>query len=974
MSQLYYRRSDSSSYRDRIPLRIVRSESELSPLEKTYLGAVEKGDYASVKLALEEAEIYFRININCIDPLGRTALLIAIENENLEIIELLLSFSVYVGDALLHAIRKEVVGAVELLLNHKKPSGGMQVPPILLDKQFSDFTPDITPIILAAHTNNYEIIKLLVQKGVSVPQPHEVRCNCVECVSSSDVDSLRHSRSRLNIYRALSSPSLIALSSEDPFLTAFRLSWELQELSKVENEFKSEYEELSHQCMQFAKDLLDQTRSSRELEMILNFKDDINLLEEEGNSNDLARLKLAIKYHQKEFVAQPNCQQLLASRWYDEFPGWRRRHWCGKFLTCVFIGLLFPVFSICYLLAPTSRHGHFIRKPFIKFICHTASYLTFLFLLLLASQHIVTTEPDRQGPAPTTVEWMILPWVLDPDPDPTTVEWMILPWVLGFIWTEIKQMWDGGFQDYIHDWWNLMDFIMNSLYLATISLKIVAYTKYNGCKPRNQWEMWHPTLVAEAVFAIANIFSSLRLISLFTANSHLGPLQISLGRMLLDILKFLFIYCLVLLAFANGLNQLYFYYETKASEEKGKCKGIRCVEQNNAFSTLFETLQSLFWSIFGLISLYVTNVDADHHFTEFVGATMFGTYNIISLVVLLNMLIAMMNNSYQHIADHADIEWKFARTKLWMSYFEEGGTLPSPFNIVPSPKSAWYLICWVRKQLCQRTASKPPETFGTLGRRAAENLRINHQYQEVLRNLVKRYVAAMIRDAKTEEGLTEENFKELKQDISSFRYEVMGMMKTGKPGAQGGKPCSSSSLAYPDRPLKLSPTPPAGQTKNKPNLFSVTASILQQGGATASGPPASPRTPEALNRLANGLAPQPADGSSRDKPTQRKDFPKDISDFGLFQRRHRAGAGGGAGPLSGNMYPVSEEKGESGGSEGDEQPQGKDILEGEKEVEREGGETEAQEEEEKVIVHNDLREASIVLIACSPIPPLKESG
>lgn len=75
----------------------------------------------------QEAEIYFKININCIDPLGRTALLIAIENENLEIIELLLSFGVYVGDALLHAIRKEVVGAVELLLNHKKPSGGMQV-------------------------------------------------------------------------------------------------------------------------------------------------------------------------------------------------------------------------------------------------------------------------------------------------------------------------------------------------------------------------------------------------------------------------------------------------------------------------------------------------------------------------------------------------------------------------------------------------------------------------------------------------------------------------------------------------------------------------------------------------------------------------------------------------------------------------------------------------------------------------------
>lgn len=32
-------------------------------------------------------------------------------------------------------------------------------------------------------------------------------------------------------------------------------------------------------------------------------------------------------------------------------------------------------------------------------------------------------------------------------------------------------------------------------------------------------------------------------------------------------------------------------------------------------------------------------------------------------------------------------------------------------------------------------------------------------FQEVIRNLVKRYVAAMIRTSKTNEGLTEENFK-----------------------------------------------------------------------------------------------------------------------------------------------------------------------------------------------------------------------
>ncbi|RLV98489.1 hypothetical protein DV515_00010778 [Chloebia gouldiae] len=459
MAQLYYKKVNFSPYRDRIPLQIVRAEAELSSEEKAYLSAVEKGDYASVKHALQEAEIYYNININCMDPLGRSALLIAIENENLEIMELLLSHSIYVGDALLYAIRKEVVGAVELLLNYRKPSGEKQVPTLMMDTQFSEFTPDITPIMLAAHTNNYEIIKLLVQRRVTIPRPHQIRCNCVECVSSSEVDSLRHSRSRLNIYKALASPSLIALSSEDPILTAFRLGWELKELSKVENEFKAEYEELSQQCKRFAKDLLDQARSSRELEIILNHRDDQSEELDPQKCHDLAKLKVAIKYHQKEFVAQPNCQQLLATLWYDGFPGWRRKHWAVKLLTCVTIGLLFPVLSVAYLIAPKSRLGLFIKKPFIKFICHTGSYLTFLFMLLLASQHIVRTDLHMQGPPPTIVEWMILPWVL------------------GFIWGEIKEMWDGGFNEYVHDWWNLMDFAMNSLYLATISLKIVAYVK-----------------------------------------------------------------------------------------------------------------------------------------------------------------------------------------------------------------------------------------------------------------------------------------------------------------------------------------------------------------------------------------------------------------------------------------------------------------------------------------------------------------
>ena len=135
MPTAYYH-VDASS--DRIPLQIVRKELPLSPLEKAYILAVERGDYASVRQALEESEIYFNININCVDALGRTALLISIQNENIEIIELLLKHNVNVGDALLHAIDEEVVEAVELLLNHKAPKKDIRVSGISAKKHQSD--------------------------------------------------------------------------------------------------------------------------------------------------------------------------------------------------------------------------------------------------------------------------------------------------------------------------------------------------------------------------------------------------------------------------------------------------------------------------------------------------------------------------------------------------------------------------------------------------------------------------------------------------------------------------------------------------------------------------------------------------------------------------------------------------------------------------------------------------------------------
>lgn len=58
--------------------------------------------------------------MNCVDSLGRGALTLAIDGENLEMVELLIVMGVQTKDALLEAINQEFVEAVELLLEHEE--------------------------------------------------------------------------------------------------------------------------------------------------------------------------------------------------------------------------------------------------------------------------------------------------------------------------------------------------------------------------------------------------------------------------------------------------------------------------------------------------------------------------------------------------------------------------------------------------------------------------------------------------------------------------------------------------------------------------------------------------------------------------------------------------------------------------------------------------------------------------------------
>lgn len=726
----------------------------LSADEEAFFEAVRRGD----KAAVEELINVKGVDVDCKNFNGETALEIAVQKESFEMLQTLLRNKADIGSALYQAVRNNSLQCVRTLVaydsSHRKNSAAKT-----LERgaettsrrggsgKFDEF---LTPLVLAVLNENYEIVEFLVSKGYKVEDPHMQKAQD----EKESMVRLRDSLVKLNTYRALASPLYISHTflhemrerkdlgkkstghiASDPLFRSFVLKRKLKELAGSENEFRDDYHALSAQAENFAVGLLNECRNLEEIAAVMDMpeiekvKKEVRVKQKERR---LRVLNLAIKYRNRKFIAHPYSQVMLNSVVYKGSGRWHHLSFATKFLLVLLYALAMPLCMLGYIFTPANRLTKKMETPLCKLMSQASSVLWFL---ALVSMSAFQDEYDS---------FLHL--------SPLSV--IIGIWVVGITVQEAKQALYQGMERYLGEWWHLAVIPMILFYILAAVLYIVGYASI--ASDSGEWAVHVRHLVGKTslgpyqLLLLSNSFYSLALVLTFFEASHLlqvnstlGPLHLSLMMMVKDIVRFLALFAFNVCAFALAMRKLYSQYVQTSTHVATNNNSTT----NHTFERIDGTLSTLFWALFGHVEFSTFETDKNSQITKVTGELLFAGYSLASVLVLLNLLIAMLNNSYKKVDKEKDIKFKFARTRIWMYYVSEVSPLPPPFNLIPVEKVVsglrWLATRyrWIKKCLgCIKT-----EEISSVHVKSNEKRR-----RVVIKNLIHRYYSGKEKQQKEE--------------------------------------------------------------------------------------------------------------------------------------------------------------------------------------------------------------------------------
>ncbi|GAB1608502.1 short transient receptor potential channel 3-like isoform X5 [Argonauta hians] len=788
----------------------TRLQDSLTDDEQDVHSAAEIGDLETVKRLMESG----KVSSICTDSMGRTCLYVATVANDTEMVRYLINLypEDLIHSAFLCAVENDREKLCDIYMAH---------PMYTLEEYDSKFTENSESniddpsepvkellreaLIIAATHNNFLIVKKLLIRGIILDMPHEYFCMCKKCSLERSRDFMRFTNGRLDAFRAIASPAYLVSTEKDPIVASFHLSEKFRKMAEIETEYKQVYYELDSQVQTFTLDLLGECQSSEEVRILLG--DDPNE-ENPEKLNTLPLINMGLVYKQKKFLAHHKCQSQVAQLWYSGVPMLRYLNYFNYLMLSIPVAMVFiPILSIIYLLTGNKTILSFLNTPIMRFLSYTSSYLSFLVMMVMSK---LSLSENWAGISCRGLNVTMTIFIV-----------ILSMWLVGLIWEECKQIWEAGPLDYLSSLWNILDSIMLNFLFSSFLLNVVLsfklqeifidgkYKSVNSSKepavlPACDWNLndndycrqkrnydiivewspeWSPDpeLISDVCFSLGIMLSVCRIAFLMPCNEIFGTMLVSFYRTLMDLFKLCGMFALVLIAFTCSIAALY--------------SAFQC--NTESFNSVSGTLVYLVWGLFGMsdsnapdldrngkpMHSVINNLDAKWSTTIAVGYVLYGIFIFASTIVLINLLIAVMSNTFQEIQDEQESEWKFSRTELWLTFIDSGCCVPPPFNILPSVDQFYSLFRYLwnrcsgkclcpkqRKSHSKETLESDEET-GSISTKG--NARMN-----IISKIIRRFVLQLSKEKlEDNEGGSDDVMKRLIDNLASKLYKKLDSIK-----------------------------------------------------------------------------------------------------------------------------------------------------------------------------------------------------
>ena len=235
-----------------------------------------------------------------------------------------------------------------------------------------------------------------------------------------------------------------------------------------------------------------------------------------------------------------------------------------------------------------------------------------------------------------------------------------------------------------------------------------------------------------ALYSVATTVSVIQLFYWFQLNDKLGPVVISASQVLLDVFTISSMYVIFLVAFSGGII---FIIGTEKVAQSFRVQFLRpysnrSMEEPGYMYNFAKTMEVLFWQSLspedpqkGLAEKSLSSLSS----TIFI-KTLMAVFQTIIIIVFMNLLVAVMNATVQKIQEKKELYWMFARSSVWIRFFDDNCALPPPFNLIT-------VLRLVVKSLLKLSARNRKYSNVPLSLKKSER---QMKYRELMLSLIKR--------------------------------------------------------------------------------------------------------------------------------------------------------------------------------------------------------------------------------------------